>query len=235
MKILDDLGFEELARMYCYECRSIQELAKRLFEPRHPGETPGRRDIYAWLHKRGHWERWSSEVRPLKGEAYADDSIERIMAATEADVRIAKAQSDHLLRVASRMTPEWSERQRNETEVRVTFGSAWGKALNMLEDAEIIVEPEQPKQIAARVERGPEDVEWPSEALESPVTHEEAEVAPRGRVESPEPLEARLERVAGYDQNCISCGEPIEQTGRGRPRKRCLECSPKWRKDQKKK
>tara|TARA_B100000809_G_scaffold265050_1_gene322644 strand:+ start:5874 stop:6209 length:336 start_codon:yes stop_codon:yes gene_type:complete len=63
MKLLTDLGFSEVSRLYVEECGSVRALCEMLFEPRRPGEKVGVSSFYDWIRTNGYRPIWRETVR----------------------------------------------------------------------------------------------------------------------------------------------------------------------------
>ena len=75
--VLDDLGFDEVARIYLEECRTIRSLMARLFEPEaRKGGHPGSSFFYAWLDARGFRESWSNNIALKRGRRAGKQIVE---------------------------------------------------------------------------------------------------------------------------------------------------------------
>ena len=66
MKLLDDLGFGEVSRLYVEEAGSIRALCEMLFQPRRPGEKVGVSAFYDWVNTNGYRPIWAETVRLRK-------------------------------------------------------------------------------------------------------------------------------------------------------------------------
>ena len=63
MRMLNDLGFGEISRIYVTEAGSVRKLCQMLFEPRYEGEEVGCSSFYDWLRKNNYQEIWKETVK----------------------------------------------------------------------------------------------------------------------------------------------------------------------------
>ena len=63
VRLLDNLGFSEVSRIYCEEAGSIRKLCEMLFTPRYEGEQVGVSCFYDWLKVNNYQEIWKESVR----------------------------------------------------------------------------------------------------------------------------------------------------------------------------
>ena len=130
-QILDELGIDEVVRIYIEECRTVHQLMERLFPPREDGEKPGANAFYLWLSERDHKERWR-EAKSLRGSLAADEAVGIALDTTEQTVRSDKLKVDTLKWHASKLAPqEFGDR----VDLKLTgdVGQQWMEALIALE------------------------------------------------------------------------------------------------------
>jgi len=63
VRLLNDLGFNEVSRLYCEEAGSIRKLCELLFTPRYEGERVGVSCFYDWLKRNKYQKIWAETVR----------------------------------------------------------------------------------------------------------------------------------------------------------------------------
>ena len=63
MRMLNDLGFGEISRIYVTEAGSVRKLCQMLFEPRYEGEEVGCSSFYDWLRKNNYQAIWKETVK----------------------------------------------------------------------------------------------------------------------------------------------------------------------------
>ena len=63
MRMLNDLGFGEVSRIYVEEAGSVRALCKMIFTPRYEGEEVGCSSFYDWLKRNNYQEIWKETIK----------------------------------------------------------------------------------------------------------------------------------------------------------------------------